>query len=63
MSILFRSGLAAKYRAFPFSLSANRKLVTVQARQIDASKADQVADLLCHKRTTANAHYDVTDQR
>ncbi|KAH3831641.1 hypothetical protein DPMN_104911 [Dreissena polymorpha] len=63
MSIFFRSGLAVKYRSFPFSLTANRKLVTVQARQLDASKADQVADLLCHKRTTANAHYAITDQR
>ncbi|KAH3738870.1 hypothetical protein DPMN_045513 [Dreissena polymorpha] len=63
MSIFFRSGLPARNPTFAFSLTLNRKLLTVQARTFGADKADAVADMLCHRRTTADQHYDVSDQR
>ena len=63
MSIFFRSGLAERHSTYHFSLTGNRKMLTVQARQFDATKADEVANMLCHRRTTADRHYDVADQR
>ncbi|KAH3700482.1 hypothetical protein DPMN_075461 [Dreissena polymorpha] len=63
MSIFFRSELAARNPTFQFSLTLNRKLLTVQARNLEADKADAVADMLCHRRTTADQYYDVSDQR
>ncbi|MES9901369.1 MAG: hypothetical protein ABW168_01650, partial [Sedimenticola sp.] len=55
------SGAEAIHGAY--SITGVRMTLTTNARSDDPTRADDVAELLCHTRRTADAHYMVADKK
>jgi hypothetical protein len=62
MHFFFRSGMLERYPNYRFTLTANRKRITMVGRKADRHMAPEIADFLKHSQATADRHYAPTLQ-
>ncbi|KAH3894528.1 hypothetical protein DPMN_018686 [Dreissena polymorpha] len=54
--------MADLYPAYRFSLTSNRKRITMLGRMADRQRAHEIADFLKHTTSTADRHYAPFEQ-